>query len=771
MSHLQSTIAVNQKLRDHFHRNRENDYDAVRVLLIYWEGAESQDFKTEATELGLLFEQRFCYPVQHYEIPRTHNCHLALDQEINSFLLSLKSPRTLGIIHYGGHGDPDDVDDPRERLSVWASKRERNSPDEAIIKWSMIQPKLEYTTGEVLLILDCCFAAQAMRGPRRIVPPNVELIAACGKNCTTPLPLGPQSFTGVLITEIVTFLDEGSPIIIKELYHRLAGRAANLSPSPVHAPLAKNKSIRLDPLPPHVEQDYQPRNRGAISLHLLVDSPVSPELLDDFVAWLTTDPPRTITAAEVAEIKALASRAEELKYLALPNDNSQRGSVAIAIERNPMARDQVISAWTSFLSTLGSLVRLLGPGTQPQSQSENDAHSEDTKGQIFLREFKRSLNNLQVILERNILTLTELFEEEGLQSELASEVNDASMIMNALRVKLICIMEETPKPTYLTDTGINDVKSTLANPLSVEVSADFGHVLVEYKHLGSQDTATRDSDKRRMERLCTVLEAAQESRFRTPRCLGCIPDELNDRYGLVFQMPTSGFNRPTTLYNILGEHGDPKTRKCLPNLRQRYVIARAIGSALHRWHLVDWVHQGVASYNIVFFTNDQKEPDYSNPYLIGFDYSRERDAYSVVRDRTGAEIYDVYRHPDRQGCPPAKHHTKIHDLYSLGLLMVEICMWKRIDNIFGPRIKHHGVKAIMDAAIGKLGGELSFCMGSDYEMATMLCLSGDFGVTTDDTRGSRLTETFENDVLRRIGRGQDLGADILPFTEAEPRRP
>ncbi|KAK3369493.1 hypothetical protein B0T24DRAFT_722387 [Lasiosphaeria ovina] len=102
-----------------------------------------------------------------------------------------------------------------------------------------------------------------------------------------------------------------------------------------------------------------------------------------------------------------------------------------------------------------------------------------------------------------------------------------------------------------------------------------------------------------------------------------------------------------------------------------HTVVCDIGRALEKWHTVGWLHQGVSSHNIVFFRGqDVVDVDYANPFLCGFDYSRAADEASTPRHQRGNS--DVYRHPDRQGFPPAKSHKKTHDLYAFGLLLLEI---------------------------------------------------------------------------------------------------
>ena len=98
-----------------------NEYKSVSVLVLYWQEGDMPGFKEEAHEIGEFFATHFHYDTEYYEIPSDHS-HIRLDTKINSFLGDHGDPDHLMIIHYGGHGDPNDDEEKAERnLAVWAA--------------------------------------------------------------------------------------------------------------------------------------------------------------------------------------------------------------------------------------------------------------------------------------------------------------------------------------------------------------------------------------------------------------------------------------------------------------------------------------------------------------------------------------------------------------------------------------------------------------------------------------------------------------------------
>ena len=97
-----------------------HDYDSIVVLLIHWEQSDDPGFKEETEKLKDFFEIELGYDVKVYPIP-SQKSYWCLDYEFNTILRHLE-PSTLLIVHYGGHGDPDNNKDKgQDRGSVWAA--------------------------------------------------------------------------------------------------------------------------------------------------------------------------------------------------------------------------------------------------------------------------------------------------------------------------------------------------------------------------------------------------------------------------------------------------------------------------------------------------------------------------------------------------------------------------------------------------------------------------------------------------------------------------
>ena len=85
-------------------------------------------------------------------------------------------------------------------LLLTASRHRRS--DSPTLTWSSLQHLLENAVPHVLIILDCCFAANAARDTSEGT--TKELLAACGRENPTS-DVGKYSFTAALIEELQAF--------------------------------------------------------------------------------------------------------------------------------------------------------------------------------------------------------------------------------------------------------------------------------------------------------------------------------------------------------------------------------------------------------------------------------------------------------------------------------------------------------------------------------------------------------------------------------------
>jgi hypothetical protein len=619
--------------------------------------------------------------------------------------------------------------------------------DERMLRWSDLQPKLQLHPSEVLLLLDCCYASQAARGSKSPIPDNVELFVACGLNTKTVLP-GPQSFTSLLLQEIKDNLKSDGFAKISTVHKNLASRESKLTQSAVYYPLGRMKaSITLRPLVAYSNQtSLTPPEAGSLTIRLSL-SKSEQNAIDEIIQWLKLNPPQSVSNIKVEQVRTSANAVDN--YIS----GNSRCTAVVAFSNLPApARNDVTTTWTTFKHNVARIASYL------QSNSSNPTTPDDFSEQNIsvdcAEELASSFEPVQKAIERNIMAIPELSEKKKLLEASTDSQLAALGVGEMLKLRVLAhFMPETaanmelslPKPEC----------ASLFPTRRIDILPDMpqlGRILIEAKQFDEHaDAKVLQASKTRLQNLSWLLQSPKSKDFHTLECQGFFY-EPPQAYGLIWRIPPGPPKYPISLLEIISKKIRVSKK---PTLGQRFRIAHKIGTAILKWHLVNWVHQGIASYNIVFFYDEVDGVDYDNPYLCGFEYSRKKSAPSTSRVVEQFEL-NVYRHPDRQGVPNSSHQ-KEHDIYSYGVLLLELGLWDLVENLFRSRKE----KEISPSDMGKriqdtARKELGHYAGGAYQRATSLCLHGDLGVEQDDKVNSQMAKAFETQVLELIKGGTSM---------------
>ncbi|KAL3302224.1 het-s domain protein [Colletotrichum asianum] len=139
---------------------------------------------------------------------------------------------------------------------------------------------------------------------------------------------------------------------------------------------------------------------------------------------------------------------------------------------------------------------------------------------------------------------------------------------------------------------------------------------------------------------------------------------------LAFQLPGTDLRRPPmSLRSLLLQ----ERRLSLTRVVE---IAKQLARAVSFIHTLDFVHKNIHPETILIF------PDYGSDtscelfsaYLLGFDSFRNVNFHTLkVGDDAWAR--NLYRHPTRQGIQAQEAYIMQHDVYSLGVCLLELGLW------------------------------------------------------------------------------------------------
>lgn len=137
-------------------------------------------------------------------------------------------------------------------------------------------------------------------------------------------------------------------------------------------------------------------------------------------------------------------------------------------------------------------------------------------------------------------------------------------------------------------------------------------------------------------------------------------------FNFVFRVP-EGMENPRSLRSIL------KSADVNLSLSDRFRVALQLATSVSYIHTYAFVHKNIRPETVLIFQT-QKSP-LGASFLLGFEKFRFADGRTM---RFGDCVWEknLYRHPRRQGLKPEEDYTMQHDIYSLGVCLLEIGLWE-----------------------------------------------------------------------------------------------
>lgn len=242
----------------------------------------------------------------------------------------------------------------------------------------------------------------------------------------------------------------------------------------------------------------------------------------------------------------------------------------------------------------------------------------------------------------------------------------------------------------------------------------------------------------RLQEIANLLATSGEKGlFNVLKCGGYYHHPTKLRSGLLYELPNDShgeLERVTTLHDIVSSG---TTTWCLGD---RFHLAQGLATAIYELHSVVWLHRNVSASKIAFFYNNTKDNiDPKSFFFVGFAQSRaDRD----FTDSDGPAYGDeYYHHPEylSQG----QGYQMQHDYHALGILLLEIGLWKLIPDALGGRPANL-------ANIRELVPQLGWKTGSCYRDAVEVCLDGTLKGTSNSRHGQNVPLIFWDKVVNQL---------------------
>lgn len=159
--------------------------------------------------------------------------------------------------------------------------------------------------------------------------------------------------------------------------------------------------------------------------------------------------------------------------------------------------------------------------------------------------------------------------------------------------------------------------------------------------------------------------------FRLFNCYGVLRN-----FDGVKQHPTSCtfvYRMPEGLYHPHSLRESLCNANTSHSLSERFQVAKDLMRAVSSVHSFGFVHKNIRPEVFLLLTDDSIA--LGTPFLAGFEAFRNAEGRTI---RLGDTLWyrNIYRHPNRQGLRPSEDFVMQHDIYSLGVCLLELGLFR-----------------------------------------------------------------------------------------------
>ena len=232
--------------------------------------------------------------------------------------------------------------------------------------------------------------------------------------------------------------------------------------------------------------------------------------------------------------------------------------------------------------------------------------------------------------------------------------------------------EATANPIFLPEDGLESIREFDIPFSSAKLGerSQSGKILImdQITCLPHADVAMLAKDIRDLAR---KLSHSDPATFGLLNCKGVIKHMRNSSnqpptFTFVFRIPEE-FSEPRSLRSRLLEQNPHHS------LSDRFKLACDLAKAISYVHTFGFVHKNVRPETILIFKTAAST--IGSVSLVGFENFRTAEGWTL---RSGDSSWEknLYRHPRRQGPKPEDKYIMQHDIYSLGVCLLELGLWE-----------------------------------------------------------------------------------------------
>jgi len=311
------------------------------------------------------------------------------------------------------------------------------------------------------------------------------------------------------------------------------------------------------------------------------------------------------------------------------------------------------------------------------------------------------------------------------------------------------IIDKTNLPADL-NTPWNSVKQTKILPSGkmVGVFGDYSVLVETFTFTLDQDGNLPGIFEERFSKIVRLLSSQKDPDFRVLHCVK-YSSQISETLGQVRLISQISDPETTPTIRTLADIYRGIKSDQRPSLGIRFSMCHQLADSLFLLHSVDWVHRALRSDNIlIIFPNDDLDKitlKRAELRICGFEASRPATDSSLgpYDDQLSR---NVYRHPKRWGTP-RELFTQVHDVYSLGVILLEIGLWERAEDMISSLKPEQRVpEPVSQYLLRHTNERLAHRCGDVFADAVRKCLTLNFDEDSDE---ASLTELERQQKIHR----------------------
>jgi len=274
----------------------------------------------------------------------------------------------------------------------------------------------------------------------------------------------------------------------------------------------------------------------------------------------------------------------------------------------------------------------------------------------------------------------------------------------------------------------------------------------------------------------TSSESLDQPKIFALECIGFVDQPTEERSVFLYKLPASDGETGTSLTTLHAfiNAVDSTNKRPLkrPLLNDRFSMAYTLALTISNVHASSWVHKNIWSRGILLFLETQSGVNASNlykqrltpdpgnkiiSYLSDWGYARSEQQHTDMQSDFEIEP-NLYRHPRRQG-RPTQQFNRLHDIYALGVVLLEIGLWVTLSRLMEAKIREAEKSGklprptqVLEELVALATINLPKEMGAGYTKAVITCLNGDFR----GTDGPTLAVDFQEKVIDVLKGGVEI---------------